>query len=73
MSRLSPEIKSRHSLAAKYVTEEIWNRLCDHKTETCGFTLEQVSSISKQLSRGVPEKFCFYLIKVPMVAEFFPK
>jgi protein-arginine kinase len=36
-----PEIKSTHSLVAKYVTEELWNKLGDHKTETSGFTLGQ--------------------------------
>jgi len=34
-----PDIKSKHSLVAKHVTEERWNKLCDHKTKTCDFTL----------------------------------
>ncbi|XP_023333782.1 arginine kinase [Eurytemora carolleeae] len=34
-----PEIKSKHSLVAKHVTEELWNKLGDHKTATSGFTL----------------------------------
>lgn len=34
-----PEIKSTHSLVAKHVTKEKWEKLGDLKTETCGFTL----------------------------------
>merc|ERR1712179_757421 len=34
-----PEIKSKHSLVAKHVTKEIWDKLADHKTATSGFTL----------------------------------
>jgi len=36
-----PEIKSKHSLVAKYVTKEIWDKLSGHKTATSGFTLAQ--------------------------------
>merc|ERR1712179_358270 len=36
-----PEIKSKHSLVAKYVTKEIWDSLSSHKTATSGFTLKQ--------------------------------
>merc|ERR1719374_333386 len=36
-----PEIKSKDSLVAKHVTEELWNKLNEHKTETSGFTLGQ--------------------------------
>ena len=45
-----PEIKSTHSLVAKHVTEELWNKLGDHKTETSGFTLGQVC---KQIDRYI--------------------
>merc|ERR1712165_463592 len=34
-----PEIKSKHPLVAKHVTEEKWNKLGDHVTKTSGFTL----------------------------------
>jgi len=34
-----PEIKSKHSLVAKHVTKEVWDKLGDHKTATSGFTL----------------------------------
>merc|ERR1711909_125332 len=34
-----PDIKSKHSLVAKYVTKEIWDSLSGHKTVTSGFTL----------------------------------
>merc|ERR1739840_52201 len=36
-----PEIKSAHSLVAKYVTPALWKKLADHKTATAGFTLRQ--------------------------------
>merc|ERR1712215_321885 len=36
-----PDIKSKHSLVAKYVTKEIWDSLSGHKTATSGFTLGQ--------------------------------
>jgi len=34
-----PEIKSKHSLVAKYVTPELWAKLSGHETATSGFTL----------------------------------
>merc|ERR1712142_833125 len=34
-----PEIKSAHSLVAKHVSKEKWDKLADHKTATSGFTL----------------------------------
>merc|ERR1712142_1030881 len=36
-----PEIKSKHSLVAKYVTEPLWEKLKNAKTKTSGFTLSQ--------------------------------
>jgi hypothetical protein len=36
-----PDIKSKHSLVKKYVTEDIWNLFKDHKTATCGYTLKE--------------------------------
>merc|ERR1711878_65 len=36
-----PEIKSAHSLVAKHVTPEKWEKLAEHKTATSGFTLAQ--------------------------------
>merc|ERR1712203_62295 len=36
-----PEIKSTHSLVAKHVTKEKWEKLAEHKTATSGFTLAQ--------------------------------
>jgi len=41
MSDTFPEIKSKHSLVAKYVTEPIWAKLSRAKTQTSGFTLSQ--------------------------------
>ena len=34
-----PEIKSKHSLVAKHVTKEKWDKLKNIETKTCGFTL----------------------------------
>merc|ERR1719365_421077 len=34
-----PIIKSKHSLVAKHVTKEKWDKLKDIQTKTCGFTL----------------------------------
>merc|ERR1712110_39097 len=36
-----PDIKSKHSLVAKYVTKPIWDKLSSVKTATSGFTLGQ--------------------------------
>ena len=36
MSNSFPEIKSKHSLVAKHVTEPVWAKLGDAKTETSG-------------------------------------
>ena len=36
MADTFPEIKSKHSLVAKYVTEPIWAKLSQAKTETAG-------------------------------------
>jgi len=41
MSDPFPEIKSKHSLVAKYVTEPIWAKLSRAKTQTSGFTLSK--------------------------------
>merc|ERR1711954_48872 len=41
MSDPFPEIKSTHSLVAKYVTKPIWDKLSSVKTATSGFTLGQ--------------------------------
>jgi len=43
-----PEIKSKHSLVAKHVTKEKWDKLGDHKTATSGFTLGQAIACAVQ-------------------------
>merc|ERR1712045_916967 len=43
-----PEIKSTHSLVAKHVTPEIWEKLAEHKTATSGFTLAQAIACAVQ-------------------------
>jgi len=39
MSGEFPNIKSKHSLVAKHVTKERWDKVKDIKTKTCGFTI----------------------------------
>jgi len=41
MSDSFPDIKSKHSLVAKYVTKPLWEKLSRAKTKTSGFTLGQ--------------------------------
>merc|ERR1712106_173289 len=41
-----PDIQSTKSLVAKYVTKELWDKLCHHKTATSGFTLAKAISCS---------------------------
>jgi len=43
-----PEIKSKHSLVAKYVTEPIWEKLGHIKTKTAGFTLGKAIACAVQ-------------------------
>ena len=45
MSDTFPEIKSKHSLVAKYVTEPIWAKLSSAKTETAGKKCYFLSSL----------------------------
>eukprot|EP00091_Calanus_sinicus_P008781 TRINITY_DN20_c0_g1_i10.p1 TRINITY_DN20_c0_g1~~TRINITY_DN20_c0_g1_i10.p1 ORF type:complete len:137 (-),score=31.53 TRINITY_DN20_c0_g1_i10:26-436(-) len=39
MSGEFPVIQSKHSLVAKHVTKERWDKVKDIKTKTCGFTI----------------------------------
>jgi creatine kinase len=43
-----PEIKSSHSLVAKHVTKEKWERLSNIKTKTSGFTLAKAIACAVQ-------------------------
>merc|ERR1712037_1095221 len=45
---MGPEIKSTHSLVAKYVTKPIWDKLSSVKTATSGFTLAQAIAVSTE-------------------------
>ena len=45
-----PEIKSKHSLVAKHVTKERWDKLSGIVTKTSGFTLAKVRLRVKVLS-----------------------
>lgn len=48
MSDPFPEIKSKKSLVAKYVTEPIWDKLSRAMTKTSGFTLGQAIACAVQ-------------------------
>jgi len=43
-----PDIKSKHSLVAKYVTEPLWNKLSKEETKTSGFTLSKAIACAVQ-------------------------
>merc|ERR1719433_847977 len=43
-----PDIKSKHSLVAKYVTQPIWEKLSSVKTATSGFTLGKAIACAVQ-------------------------
>ena len=43
-----PDIKSKQSLVAKYVTEPIWNKLGKEETKTSGFTLSKAIACAVQ-------------------------
>merc|ERR1719313_2690956 len=43
-----PTIKSEHSLVAKHVTKENWDKLAEHKTATSGFTLAKAIACAVQ-------------------------
>jgi hypothetical protein len=48
MSVTFPEIKSKHSLVAKYVTEPLWNKLGKDETKTSRFTLSKAIACAVQ-------------------------
>merc|ERR1712119_50453 len=48
MSEPFPEIKSKHSLVAKYVTQPIWDKLSRAVTKTSGFSLAQAIACAVQ-------------------------
>jgi len=48
MSDPFPEIKSTHSLVAKYVTKPLWDKLSRAQTKTSGFTLEKAIACAVQ-------------------------
>merc|ERR1711973_486000 len=43
-----PEIKSKHSLVAKHVTEAVWNKLSGVTTATSGFSLAKAIACAVQ-------------------------
>jgi len=54
MSGEFPTIKSTHSLVAKHVTKEKWDKLKNIETKTCGFTLGWVGVGGDLKSYQVP-------------------
>jgi len=48
MADTFPDIKSKHSLVAKYVTEPLWEKLSMVKTKTSGFTLSKAIACAVQ-------------------------
>merc|ERR1711909_90336 len=48
MSDPFPEIKSKHSLVARYVTQPIWEKLSRAVTKTSGFSLSQAIACAVQ-------------------------
>ena len=48
MSDPMPEIKSKHSLVAKYVTAPLWDKLSRAATTTSGFTLAKAIACAVQ-------------------------
>ena len=44
MSGEFPVIKSTHSLVAKHVTKERWDKVKDIETKTCGFTIAKAAA-----------------------------
>jgi len=45
-----PDIKSKHSLVAKYVTEPLWEKLSRAKTATSGFTLAKAMACAVEFN-----------------------
>merc|ERR1719483_1946838 len=48
MAEPMPEIQSKHSLVAKYVTAPLWEKLSGHETATSGFTLAKAIACAVQ-------------------------
>ena len=53
MSGEFPTIKSAHSLVAKHVTKERWDKVKDIKTKTCGFTMAQACACAIEFDNQV--------------------
>lgn len=54
-----PTIKSTHSLVAKHVTPELWEKLSGIKTKTSGFTLGQAIACAVEFDDQVK---CLYIL-----------
>merc|ERR1712156_376294 len=55
-----PEIKSAHSLVAKHVTPEKWEKLAEHKTATSGFTLAKAIACAVDFADVFTPIICEY-------------
>ena len=53
MSGEFPVIKSTHSLVAKHVTKERWDKVKDVKTKTCDFTIAKAIACAVEFDNQV--------------------
>ena len=53
MSGEFPVIKSTHSLVAKHVTKERWDKVKDIKTKTCDFTIAKAIACAVEFDNQV--------------------
>ena len=57
MSGEFPTIKSAHSLVAKHVTKERWDKVKDIQTKTCGFTIAKACACAIEFDNQHCGKF----------------
>ena len=66
MAEPMPEIKSKHSLVAKYVTKPIWEKLSQAVTTTAGFTLAKAIACATEYDDqhcGIYAGVVFFILK----------
>jgi hypothetical protein len=56
-----PDIKSKHSLVAKHVTKEKWDKLSGIVSKTSGFTLAKAIACAVQFDNQVGIHFLFFV------------
>ena len=67
-----PEIKSTHSLVAKYVTKPLWDKLSSVKTATSSFTLAKVGKGIVGEETKLKLKCCQEIHPQPRFLHFIP-